>query len=130
MKALVIICNMSVSSTYRKVLAMSSVGLIETLVNIIKNDDGQLRLESFVIIGNLLTNKENIRKLASPSLRLIELLKDWKNSYDESRLNNEDNNIFLYLQQMIEILESNCYNSEFPSLVRQLSPSLNSRIFV
>ena len=131
LKALETICNMSVSTNYRKVLAMSSVGLIEQLVYIIKTDKGRLRLEAFVIVGNLLSYQENIKKLTLPHLGLIEILNKWKRSYDENNLNEEENSIGsssslpLYIEQMILSLEANSYNSELPSLVQKLSLSLN-----
>ena len=134
LKALETICSISVSTVYRKVLAMSSVGLVEVLVDIIKTDNGQLRLEAFVIIGNLLSYQENLKKLSSPSLGLVEVLMKWKKTYDDNINNWEDiahDNEFappaLYIQKMIQALEANAYNSEFPSLVQPLSPSLNYR---
>ena len=132
-KALEIICNMSVSTTYRKVLAMSSIGLVNELVNIMKTDEGQLRLEAFVSIGNLLSCQENIKKLISPTLGLIDVLLNWRASVDEKIPNEEETSLeyniplSVLIEQMIESLQCQSYNSEFPSLVQQLSPSLNRR---
>jgi len=112
LKALEIICNLSASSdSNRSLLLTPHFGLLEELIKLIRIGSSQAKMESFIILGNLLSYEQNIKIISSPKINLIGALGKWKSDSEAMMTSSEDRDEddiavpTLFLDRMIQLLQ-------------------------